>query len=367
MATRSNLIERLSTASAADLLELLDDEPLFSLAARYFQRFPETNSGTFQSASQAKESIAEPPKDKTKRPLNGFMAFRSYYMKIFPDVPQKSVSGFLTTLWNQDPFRNKWVLVAKVYSFIRDEVGKDKIPLSQFLGISCPLMKIISPSAYLSTLGWRVDNQNEKGQHLVRFDPAASNNVADIQLQNCPNTELDLLALVLDFGFLPAESFGLMQRMGANSNPIMTADTGNTTQHVVPCTIEKLDFLYTVHKNPSKAAKDLLGEHYVDCIMQDSGYRVYDVQDLKQIDHISMVPPNEPSFYQYGTTHAHFNMNKEPIFEISNIPDHRCYDISNSYDMDSIAGFVEPLGKYTYGFSDDSPPFSAHNDFQLMF
>lgn len=59
-----------------------------------------------------------------KRSLNSFMAFRKYYIPIFPWLQQKEMSGFITILWREDPFHAKWTIVARAYSIIRDRVGK---------------------------------------------------------------------------------------------------------------------------------------------------------------------------------------------------------------------------------------------------
>ncbi|KAL7960416.1 mating-type protein ALPHA1/MAT-1/A-1 [Trichoderma compactum] len=62
-------------------------------------------------------------------------------------------------LWNKDPFGSKGALIAKVYSFARDQLGRDKVSLSYFLNVSCPIMKIIEPSIYLVAFGWLVEDE----------------------------------------------------------------------------------------------------------------------------------------------------------------------------------------------------------------
>jgi hypothetical protein len=73
-----------------------------------------------------------------KRPLNSWIAFRAYYSPIFTTFQQKDISGFLKRMWNADPFKAKWTIVAKAYSIIRDKVGKAQAPLDVFLQIVCP-------------------------------------------------------------------------------------------------------------------------------------------------------------------------------------------------------------------------------------
>lgn len=97
-----------------------------------------------------------------KRPLNSWIAFRSYYSTIFASFQQKDISGFLTRMWSSDLFQAKWTIIAKAYSVIRDMVGKTNAPLDKFLQIVCPLIKIIEPANYMNTMGWWMP----AGQHM---------------------------------------------------------------------------------------------------------------------------------------------------------------------------------------------------------
>ena len=62
----------------------------------------------------------------------------------------------MTYMWQADPFKAKWTILAKAYSTIRDVQGKTFSPLDQFLAINTPLLSIIEPHEYLDALGWNV-------------------------------------------------------------------------------------------------------------------------------------------------------------------------------------------------------------------
>nr|ADJ38440.1 MAT1-1-1 [Phialocephala europaea] len=89
-----------------------------------------------------------------KKALNSWMAFRVYYKRIFPTLQQKEASRYLTTLWQRDPFKAKWTVIAAAYSKIRDEVGKQNAPLDRFLSIVCPKIGIVDDERYLNQLNW---------------------------------------------------------------------------------------------------------------------------------------------------------------------------------------------------------------------
>ena len=88
-------------------------------------------------------------------------------MKLFSNLQQKDISGFLTYLWQTDPFKAKWSIIAKSYSEIRDKKGKDKVPLEKFLATICPLFDIVQPEHYLGLLGWEIA-VDEEGQSILR-------------------------------------------------------------------------------------------------------------------------------------------------------------------------------------------------------
>jgi hypothetical protein len=103
------------------------------------------------SRSKAGKKSMQPPglTLAAKRPLNSWMAFRAYYSPIFATYQQKDISGFLTGMWQADPFHAKWTIAAKAYSVIRDKVGKAQAPLDTFLHIVCPLLGKL-PVAHLT-------------------------------------------------------------------------------------------------------------------------------------------------------------------------------------------------------------------------
>ena len=80
-----------------------------------------------------------------------------FYSRIFASLQQKDTSGHLTKLWQQDPFKAKWSIVARGYSSIRDHVGKANAPLGIFLKLVCPVVGIIGVENYLEKMNWVVE------------------------------------------------------------------------------------------------------------------------------------------------------------------------------------------------------------------
>ncbi|KAL8708265.1 MAG: hypothetical protein Q9220_006842 [cf. Caloplaca sp. 1 TL-2023] len=95
-------------------------------------------------------------KEKNTRSLNSFIAFRGFYSVLFHEFQQKVISTYIVFLWEQDPFKAKWTLVAKAYSMIRDQVGKEHAPLDTFLTLVMEFVGIIEPQEYLGLMGWEI-------------------------------------------------------------------------------------------------------------------------------------------------------------------------------------------------------------------
>ncbi len=132
---------------------------------------------TTEKVMKQKPKITVPALAKPNtRPLNSFIAFRSYYSPLFSSLQQKAISGFLTYLWQHDLFQAKWAILAKAYSVIRDTKGKANTPLDRFLSVNGPFIGVISPSDYLALMGWEMIVNNEGQLNLTRlFIPQAAN------------------------------------------------------------------------------------------------------------------------------------------------------------------------------------------------
>lgn len=89
-------------------------------------------------------------------------------------MQQKDRSGVLTSLWSINPHKNQWTMMARVYSFLRAELGKDAVLLPSFLEHSCAVLRIPSLDTYLQQQGFAL-LENETGSlSLVNQGPSTS-------------------------------------------------------------------------------------------------------------------------------------------------------------------------------------------------
>lgn len=87
---------------------------------------------------------------------------------MFTSLQQKDISSFLTYLWQADPFKAKWTILAKAYSIIRDDKGKENAPLDSFLAINAPHLGVIPPAEYFKMLGWKFSTNENNETALTR-------------------------------------------------------------------------------------------------------------------------------------------------------------------------------------------------------
>ncbi|KAL8953978.1 MAG: hypothetical protein Q9222_000188 [Ikaeria aurantiellina] len=119
------------------------------------------------------ENSVKIAKEKSTRSLNSFIAFRGFYSVLFHEFQQKVISTYIVFLWEQDPFKAKWTLVAKAYSMIRDQVGKEHAPLDTFLTLVMEFVGIIEPQEYLGLMGWELSVDDSGTVSLMKREGVA--------------------------------------------------------------------------------------------------------------------------------------------------------------------------------------------------
>ncbi|KJZ79326.1 hypothetical protein HIM_01477 [Hirsutella minnesotensis 3608] len=371
MDARRNLLDSLSALRSDVLLGMMSDEAISQLASIYFNSTSGANDDPLHDNSMipvAVDQANDTAIDRAKRPLNAFMAFRSYYVKIFPDVQQKTASGFLTSLWHKDPFRNKWAVIAKVYSFVRDQLGKDKVPLAQFLQLACPIMGVLAPSVYLSALGWSVQEDDMTSLQLVQGESHMTPDLLAFVSSEVPSSDIELLSALVGVGYFPGHGMGLIERMRLNSNGIMTTHaTRKSSGNMYP--VAKLDFIDTIRNDPLQATKELLGDHFDDSI-QLLGVRSHFVGDVNSIAHLTMEPQYQDpqDFYEYSVSHTGLGEGgpNDHTMNFEGLSQEETYDIDSPFDLDEILGYTESEGKRT-AHLEPSPRRNPLADFHLTF
>lgn len=134
------------------------------------------------------------------------------------DMTQKSKSGIIRNLWQLDPNKAKWSILAKAYSILRDNHGND-VSLDTFLELTVPFIGLIQPCDYLETMGCKIitiEDQQYEVQRNSLDGPDLSNSatnysVADIvnycydrgYVEELPDFEENEITSQVNFAALP--------------------------------------------------------------------------------------------------------------------------------------------------------------------
>ena len=120
---------------------------------------------------------------------------------MFTHVQQKDISGFLTYMWQTDPFKAKWSILAKAYSVIRDHEGKENAPLDGFLLLNEGFIGIVEPAAYMDLLGWSIAVDAE-GQVVLRREFEVDIKTLDSKFRTTNKSVDDVVANSYQNGYI---------------------------------------------------------------------------------------------------------------------------------------------------------------------
>ena len=132
---------------------------------------------------------------------------------MFPDLTQKAKSGILRFLWQNDPFKAKWAILAKAYSRIRDEhSNSNDVSLETFLGLNASFIGIIGPNSYLDVMGWELTVEEDQQYTMARVSQTAPKET-DISTNYSVN---DIVKHCYDTGYVSQK--GRQNRVCGKSN-----------------------------------------------------------------------------------------------------------------------------------------------------
>ncbi|CEJ95236.1 hypothetical protein VHEMI10727 [[Torrubiella] hemipterigena] len=295
-------------------------------------------------------------KTKSRRPLNAFMAFRSYYVKMFPDLPQKNASPCLTMLWHNEPSRNKWVLIAKVYSILRDEFGKPKVPLADFLKYACPVMHVVEPAAYFKVVGRALVKDTDGNFKVVQVAPEPSLKKIRQHCRSSPSTEVDLVLEMVQNGYCPEEGLCLVEKMTKNRHSIMTSSVSSKT--VLPSDSWSTATSISMADKDSPDTKHPLTPEVMDSTTTEMPLVISPL--------IYGNGEDAETSYNFANKLTMSSQNGEPLLEINGLSAQQCIDIDKPWQVDQLLAYTDSEIDGGFQFS-EATLFDAHQDFNFSF
>ncbi len=199
----------------------------------------------------------------------------------------------MNQLWQKDEFKNKWALVARVWSMIRDAVGKDRAPLHEFLSFACPAMNIVPPISYLSAYNWTIRKRDGEIELFQSSTPVF------FDAETC-KSETDLLTACIANGYILVNAEAVLNRLAAQSTGIMTAPTAQNARRPEPVT-SMGRFLQELKYHPKETAARIIGIDDTNAIPFDvnvewlDGYTEVTKPDENEAGLASALPDSQPA------------------------------------------------------------------------
>nr|APD26244.1 putative mating type 1-1-1 protein [Thielaviopsis punctulata] len=296
-------------------------------------------SVTSRSPSTPNESSEE---EKVKRPLNGFIAFRTYYQKMFSHLPQKNISTIITQLWKSDPFQSRWMLIGRLYSFIRDTIGKSQTKLSDFLQIAAPVMCTPTPEEYLRKLCWVMSCSDGSDVSFFQDRVGLREYLRSTKTQFSPTSEQELLNHCIVRGYLPEFSDALLAKLAQNNNTVIPSRDRSSKKRPYEEMVYQQSFTVTHEASP---VSDTKPEFRMNTwCLENETYLTPTTSDVFQTPPPSMLSYSDPVWFSMPVQQP-ISLNFKPslleeqgqAFGIFNMPPDQLYDIADPFQESTIA------------------------------
>ncbi|KAL2150018.1 hypothetical protein VTH82DRAFT_7694 [Thermothelomyces myriococcoides] len=149
---------------------------------------------------------AESQRQPAKKKVNGFMGYREK-------------SPIMTMLWKEDPFHKEWDFMCSVYSEIREFLSDEDVTLQEWLRFATKHMGIVVRESYLTTLGWRLV-QDEDGTHKIERTETQG-----VQSSLQPTNGLGLFMKCFNDGLPVSNPLPIIAKLSGLTNDIICINT----------------------------------------------------------------------------------------------------------------------------------------------
>ncbi|KAH8748886.1 mating type protein [Diaporthe sp. PMI_573] len=172
-------------------------------------------------ASKVAESQV-PPTDSVvkKKPVNGYLIFRSTMQHVFTDYPQSDRSPFIREMWEKEFHKPTWTLIAKVWTHIRDHSGGFKSIL-QFAVAAIEETGLTQPDLWLNAYNMVLVRDNNGSLTLRQYHPPT------LIPEPRQLTDVELLFHVLKRGLPVKDPVDLLDKLVKSQRHYMTVADRN--------------------------------------------------------------------------------------------------------------------------------------------
>ncbi|KUI72760.1 Mat- sexual cell fertilization-promoting factor [Cytospora mali] len=233
-----------------------------------------------------------------KKGVNNFLLFRRMAMMLFHNLPQSERSPIIRVMWEKERHKSSWALMARVWTFIRDNSEYDNI--WQYLCCAIDLIRTVPPEAWLATYNMLLVEANDGSMTLRQYaEPACIRAPRDL-------SDFELLKGVVMRGLAVEDPEGLLRKMLQHANHLMTITT--MAAEVSTDDTAKADdaFVNSMTYDPIATFAELLGLP-ANANAFDFGVNVIDVEDVTNFDDslVNSIGNHTHLRYQFANSTAH--------------------------------------------------------------
>lgn len=274
-----------------------------------------------------------------KKAVNSYIIFRSMMSPVFTTYTQADRSRFIRTMWASELHKTSYGLMARVWTFIRDNTNYRCLP--QFLAGAGIICGIVPPDTFLQLYNMMLVRMPVTGRiELLQAAPPAPGRIpAPRDL-----SDFDLLHELLLKGLPVERPAQLLQQMAEHSLHVMTVnrkqdfpvhdETLGEAGRAITGFTQQMDF------NPISTFADLLQMESTNSFF-DFGVNVIDVEDISNFDSSAVVATGPQTHYRFqwdSTTAHHAQPESSAIDNIT--PEHipKIFDLDQPNQWDNLCG-----------------------------
>ena len=177
-------------------------------------------------------------------------------------------------MWECDPFKAKWSVIARAYSTMRDWLGKDRVKLDQFLDLVCPQIGIIGRDKYLEEMNWSVEYDNDGPHNLVQTFVRNIDSFSDV-LRNTTMDDHDIVYFCARQGFIPPGAAVMMLDQPLRGPGLAAGQTLLAASAMIPKThITPADFRRAANEHPVETGSVILGFDVEALLTDDESFKM---------------------------------------------------------------------------------------------
>lgn len=225
-------------------------------------------------------------------------------MMLFRNRPQSERSAIIRVMWEAERHKTSWALMARVWTFIRDQTEYNNIVA--FLACAIDLIRTVPPDVWLATYKMVLVKDREGKVTLRQYgQPEHIRAPRDL-------SDFELLKGVVLRGLSVDDAEGLLRKMLQRSNHMMTVTTMDaeviTDVTDVTDDPDKADesFVNSVNQDPVMTFVELLGLPVTDNVF-NFGVNVIDTNDVTNFNDtlVTTTGAHTHMRYQFDTSTVH--------------------------------------------------------------